>query len=99
MKELDLGQAYLWLEVSKDFLNLSHCFFDQFFWGGRIRALGVGPKPIPHRHLSAKRLATAITLAANDQATRQRAYQLGQKIRAENGIANAIEMIQRYARR
>ncbi len=25
--------------------------FDQFFWGKRIAALGVGPKPIPHPRL------------------------------------------------
>jgi UDP:flavonoid glycosyltransferase YjiC (YdhE family) len=73
--------------------------FDQFFWGERIRALGVGPKPIPHRRLSAERLARAITLAFNDQAMRQQAHRLGQRIQAENGNANALEVIQRYARR
>lgn len=70
--------------------------FDQFFWGGRIAALGVGPEPIPHRRLSAERLARAITIAVNDQQMRQRAGELGQRIGAENGIANAIEVIQRY---
>jgi sterol 3beta-glucosyltransferase len=73
--------------------------FDQFFWGKRIKALGVGPQPIPHRRLSATRLARAITSAVNDQAMRQRARQLGQRIQAENGIANAIEVVERYTRR
>lgn len=69
--------------------------FDQFFWGRRVAALGVGPEPIPFRRLSAERLAEAIEIAASDPHMRQRASALGQKIRAENGIAKATKLIEK----
>jgi UDP:flavonoid glycosyltransferase YjiC (YdhE family) len=71
--------------------------FDQFFWGDRIALLGVGPKPISHRRLSAKRLADAITTALNDYSMRKRAAELGRKIKAEDGMKKAVELVQYYA--
>jgi UDP:flavonoid glycosyltransferase YjiC (YdhE family) len=70
-------------------------FGDQPFWGQRVYALGVGPAPIPRAKLTADRLAQAIQTAVTDTALRQRAVALGTKIRAEDGVANAVEMIQR----
>jgi UDP:flavonoid glycosyltransferase YjiC (YdhE family) len=66
---------------------------DQPFWGKRVYDLGVGPKPIPHRKLTIERLADAMTEAVTNPGIRQRATELGMKIRAEDGIANAIEVI------
>ena len=43
-------------------------FGDQNFWAGRVRALGVGPEPIPRKKLSAERLAEAIRGATSDEA-------------------------------
>jgi UDP:flavonoid glycosyltransferase YjiC (YdhE family) len=70
-------------------------FGDQPFWGQRIYALGVGPAPIPRAKLTADRLAQAIQEAFTNTAMRQRAADLGLKIQAEDGIANAVEVIQR----
>ncbi len=70
--------------------------FDQFYWGKRISSLGVGPEPIPHRKLSVERLAEAISIAVADTQIRQRAAELGEKIRAEDGVREAVEAIQRY---
>jgi UDP:flavonoid glycosyltransferase YjiC (YdhE family) len=70
--------------------------FDQFYWGKRISSLGVGPEPIPHRKLSVERLVEALTIAVADTQMRQRAAELGEKIRAEDGVREAIEAIQRY---
>jgi UDP:flavonoid glycosyltransferase YjiC (YdhE family) len=69
--------------------------FDQPFWGQRVYDLGVGPAPIPRRKLTADRLAHSIQEAVTNTAMRQRAAALGSKIRSEDGIANAIEVIQR----
>jgi len=69
--------------------------FDQFYWGKRISSLGVGPEPIPHRKLSVERLAEALTVAVADTQMRQRAAELGEKIRAEDGVREAVEAIQR----
>ena len=69
---------------------------DQPFWGARIKALGVGPAPIPKKQLTADRLAAAISAAVTDSAMRQRAAACGAAIRAENGVSNAVALIKRY---
>ena len=71
---------------------------DQPFWGKRVHELGVGPTPIPRRKLTVDRLAQAIQVAVTDKDMRQRAADLGAKIQAENGIANAVELIQKIYR-
>ncbi len=71
-------------------------FGDQPMWGQRVADLGVGPSPIPYKELSAERLAAAIQVAVSDEAMRNRAIAIGQKIRAEDGIANAVEAFDRH---
>ena len=68
---------------------------DQPFWGQRVYDLGVGPAPIPRRKLTIDRLAQAIQEAVTNITMRQRAAELGSKVQAEDGIANAVEIIQR----
>ena len=70
--------------------------FDQFFWGRRVAELGVGPLPVSYRKLSAKRLAVAIEAAVSDAGMRRRAAALGEQIGAENGIRNAVRVIEGY---
>ena len=69
---------------------------DQPYWGRRIQQLGVGPAPIDHRKLTVERLAAAIRAAATDEAMRQRAADLGARLRAEDGVARAVEIVERY---
>lgn len=71
-------------------------FADQPFWGQRVADLGAGPSPIPYKELSAERLADAIQVAVSDQAMRVRAIALGQKIREEDGVTNAVEAFHRH---
>ncbi len=66
---------------------------DQPFWARIVRGLGAGPDPIPPRRLTAERLAGAIRQAAGDPALRARAAALGQAIRAEDGVAQAVALI------
>jgi sterol 3beta-glucosyltransferase len=67
--------------------------FDQFFWGRRVAALGVGPRPVPARRLSEARLAAAIEMAVSDAGMRRCAAALGARIRAEDGLAAAVRVI------
>ena len=67
---------------------------DQPFWGQRVYELGVGPKPIPRRRLTIDRLAEAIRCAVTDTAMQQAAASLGERIRAEDGIARAVAVIE-----
>ena len=69
-------------------------FGDQPFWGARAADLGVGPEPIPRKQLTAERLAEAIRDAVINEGMRKRASDLGAKIRSEEGIARAVEIIE-----
>jgi len=70
-------------------------FGDQGYWGQRVADLGVGTAPIPRKQLTAERLAQAIQTAVSDRAMQQHAAHLGEKIRSEDGVANAVAIIQR----
>jgi len=69
-------------------------FGDQPFWGARVAELGVGPKPIPRKTLTSENLAQALQEAVTNEPMRQRASNLGSRIRAEDGVASAVETIQ-----
>lgn len=71
-------------------------FADQPFWGYRVAALGAGPEPIPRSQLSVERLASAITAAVSDKSMHRRAAELGERIKAEDGVAKAVEAIDYY---
>jgi sterol 3beta-glucosyltransferase len=68
-------------------------FADQPFWGQRVSELGVGPKPIQRKKLTTERLANAIQRMITDRPMRQQAAELGEKIRFEDGIPNAIAIV------
>lgn len=72
---------------------LTPFLFDQFYWGRRIQALGVGPMPVPHKKLTAARLASAIETAVSDSGMRRRAADLGRRLRQEDGIATAVAIV------
>lgn len=69
---------------------------DQPFWGARVAALGAGPRPIPHRKLTAEALSAAVETMLTDQAMRERAAALGRAIRAEDGVREAVRAIERF---
>jgi sterol 3beta-glucosyltransferase len=68
---------------------------DQFYWGDRIAALGAGPPLLARHTLSAEALAAALGQLAGDAAMRARAAAIGATIRAEDGVATAVEMLSR----
>lgn len=67
---------------------------DQSFWGRRVHNLGVSIKPILPSQLTAKKLAMSIRSVLENKQIRYRATLLGEKIRAENGVENAITIIE-----
>jgi len=69
--------------------------FDQAFWGERVAALGAGPPPLPRATLTAERLAETIAAAMEQRQLREGAASLGAQIRAEQGVAHAIDHIHR----
>lgn len=69
---------------------------DQTMWAQRIKDLGLGPDPIPRPRLTAERLAEAIRRAVADPHMRERARRMGEKIRAEDGVGQAVRIIDRF---
>jgi UDP:flavonoid glycosyltransferase YjiC (YdhE family) len=69
---------------------------EQPFWGPRVHELGAGPEPVPAPRVSAKRLGEAIAAVANGGDIRRRAELIGEAIRAEDGVGEAIGIIGRY---
>ena len=69
---------------------------DQPFWGRRVQAVGAGPKPILVKKLSVEKLTRAIA-EAETNALRERALAIGQEIRSEDGIGEAVKWIGKYS--
>lgn len=69
-------------------------FADQNGWGQRLHQLGVSPKPIPRKQLTVESLANAIAIVCSDQAIQQTSAQLGVSIRSENGVDQAVAIIE-----
>jgi sterol 3beta-glucosyltransferase len=70
-------------------------FADQPIWGQRLHQLGVAPMPIPRKELTAEALARSIQIVTEDEAMLSKSARLGEIIRAEDGIAQAIEVIEK----
>ena len=66
---------------------------DEPFWAWRLHDLGVAPPPIDPVLLTAPALASAMRAALDDTAIRSRAAELGQAMRAEDGLATAVRLV------
>ena len=63
---------------------------DQPFWAHLVADLGVGRAPIPRKKLTEDALAHALQDLATNDAMAARAAALGEKIRAEDGVGEAV---------
>jgi len=71
---------------------------DQPYWAARLHRLGVAPEPLPVRRLAAPALAERIRGALTDEAMHARAEALGERVRAERGVAAAVALLEAAAR-
>ncbi|MEH2289359.1 glycosyltransferase [Nostoc sp.] len=71
-------------------------FADQPVWGEKLTRLGVSPAPIPYKKLSQEALAEAIEVVLGNEVMKKKAQELGQKLRGEDGVTNAVEAFHRY---
>jgi UDP:flavonoid glycosyltransferase YjiC (YdhE family) len=74
-------------------------FADQPFWGERVRALGVGPAPVPRARLTAARLTALLRRVLDDETMRERAARLGARLQAEDGVASAVAVVEELVAR
>jgi sterol 3beta-glucosyltransferase len=67
---------------------------DQFYWGQRVHQLGVGLPFIPRQRLKCEHLVSALKELVHNDNLRTAASALGERIRAENGVDNAVRLIE-----
>jgi UDP:flavonoid glycosyltransferase YjiC (YdhE family) len=66
---------------------------DQYFWRERLVQLGVSPHAPSLKILKATELAEAIEIAVSAEEMREKAKALGEKIRGEDGVKRAMNII------
>lgn len=72
-------------------------FTDQPYWGKRLLDLGVAPRHLHRRSLTAERLAKRIQQVLATPAMRTRAQVLGEQLEAEDGLTTAVELIESFS--
>ena len=70
-------------------------FGDQFFWGQIVAEAGAGPDPIPIRRLDVSSLTAAFDACRRPQ-IRERASELGARLRATDGVELTVQSIERH---
>ena len=68
---------------------------DQPFWGIRVHKAQCGPKPVPRERMTADSLAHALRELTELPVYRERAAEIGQGMRSEFGVQNAVDIIER----
>lgn len=69
-------------------------FGDQPFWAKQVQKIGAGVSPFAASKLNSEQLADAIRQATENPQIAERAADIGQQIRQEDGIGRAVRMIQ-----
>lgn len=69
--------------------------FDETFWAARLVSLGVAPRAVPLRHLTADTLGAALIRATREAGYRERARTLGTQIREEDGVQPVLKAVNR----
>jgi UDP:flavonoid glycosyltransferase YjiC (YdhE family) len=71
---------------------------DQYYWGQRVRKIGLGPEPLDRNRLSVDRLAPILERVAGSVAMRSRARGLALPLQARRGVQDAADWILNAAR-
>ncbi|MFF5483625.1 glycosyltransferase [Streptomyces sp. NPDC012935] len=69
--------------------------FDEGFWAARLVTLGVAPRSVSLRKLTADALTAAVREATGDPSYGRRAQALAEGLRAEDGTAAVVEAVNR----
>jgi len=69
-------------------------FFDQVFFAHELESLGVAPKALHRRNVTAKKLAAAIRTVLDSPDMKRRAEALGAFMQKERGVQRAVELIE-----
>lgn len=70
---------------------------DQPYWGKRLTDLGVAPKHLHRRNLTAERLAKRIQKVLDTPTMKERAQMLGTQMESEDGLTAAVELVESFS--
>lgn len=87
-----VGTASYCLTAGVPQVAVPYCL-DHAFWTSRLRGLGVTPGGISRHRLTAGALAASIRRANEDPRYRQAAQAVAPKVRAEDGLRRALELV------
>jgi len=68
---------------------------DQFYWGNRVKALKIGPAPIPRKKLTSKKLIKALYEVMGNQEYSDNAKRIASIASKENGVEEAVNYIKK----
>jgi len=68
---------------------------DQFYWGNRVKALKIGPAPIPRKKLTSEKLIKALYEVIGNQEYNDNAKRIASIISKENGVEEALNYIKK----
>jgi sterol 3beta-glucosyltransferase len=68
---------------------------DQPFWGARVQAIGAGPAPIPVKKVTTEKIVAALDEAVGE-VTRNTAQAVGRRIRAQDGVGQAVNLMETH---
>lgn len=68
--------------------------YDQPYWGQRLAALGAAIEPVPFLKISINKLRDAIDRLTGDISLRESAAKLGEQIKLERGIDEAVKVVE-----
>jgi sterol 3beta-glucosyltransferase len=71
---------------------------DQPFWGDVVHRRGVGAQPVPQRRLTVDSLAAALDVVVGNEVMARSARELGERVRAEDGVGTAVAALERIVR-
>jgi UDP:flavonoid glycosyltransferase YjiC (YdhE family) len=71
-------------------------FLDQFYWGYRVKQLGIGPGTVDIRRTSYGRLEKMVLDLVANEAYKKNAAALGERVRSERGVEAFCRHIESY---
>jgi sterol 3beta-glucosyltransferase len=67
---------------------------DQFFWANELERVGVAPRPLHRRSLTAPKLARALASALQSASMASQAARIGAALDREDGVSTAVGLIE-----
>lgn len=87
------GTTAAGLEAGLPALVIPH-LADQFYWAKIVHELGAGPAPVRRAKLTASILSRSLLELTGNQELGRRASSLGEQIRGEDGVGNAVRVLE-----